>query len=62
MVVLSIFFRKQLYVKKQFEIFYICMHHGPVSSMLFVIGEDDDATKCAFSRGCCEVNGTAVKD
>jgi hypothetical protein len=25
--------------------------------MLFVIGEDDDATKCAFSRGCCEVNG-----
>jgi hypothetical protein len=29
------------------------MHHG-------VIGEDDDATTCAFSRGCCEVNGTAV--
>jgi hypothetical protein len=29
--------------------------------MLFVIGEDDDATTCAFSRGCCEVNGTAVK-
>jgi hypothetical protein len=31
------------------------------SCMLFVIGEDDDATACAFSRGCCEVNGTAVK-
>ena len=30
--------------------------------MLFVIGEDNDATTCAFSRGCCEVNGTAVKD
>jgi len=29
--------------------------------MLFVIGEDDDATTCVFSRGCCEVNGTAVK-
>jgi hypothetical protein len=29
--------------------------------MLFVIGEDDDATACAFSRGCCEVSGTAVK-
>jgi hypothetical protein len=28
--------------------------------MLFVIGEDNDATACAFSRGCCEVNGTAV--
>ena len=33
------------------------MHH----SMLFVIGEDNDATTCAFSRGCCEVNRTAVK-
>ena len=29
--------------------------------MLFVNGEDDDATTCAFSRGCCEVSGTAVK-
>jgi hypothetical protein len=29
--------------------------------MLFVIGEDDDATTCAFSRGCCEVSGTAIK-
>jgi hypothetical protein len=28
---------------------------------LFVIGEHDDATTCSFSRGCCEVNGTAVK-
>jgi hypothetical protein len=28
--------------------------------MLFVIGEDNDATACAFSRGCCEVNGTVV--
>jgi hypothetical protein len=37
------------------------MHHGPVLSMLFVIGEHDDATTCSFSRGCCEVNGTAVK-
>jgi hypothetical protein len=34
-----------------FENFYICK--------LFVIGEDGDTT-CAFSRGCCEVNGTAV--
>jgi len=37
------------------------MHHGPVSSMLFVIGEDDDTSTCAFSRECCEVNGTAIK-
>ena len=29
--------------------------------MLLLIGEDDGATTCAFSRGCCEVNGTAVK-
>ena len=29
--------------------------------MLFVIGEDDDATTCAFSRGCCEVSRTAIK-
>jgi hypothetical protein len=28
---------------------------------LFVNGADDDATTCAFSRGCCKVNGTAVK-
>ena len=28
--------------------------------MLFVNGADDDATTCAFSRGCCEVNRTAV--
>ena len=35
-----------------FENIYICK--------LFVIGEDGDTT-CAFSRGCCEVNGTAVK-
>jgi hypothetical protein len=28
--------------------------------MWFVSGADDDGT-CAFSRGCCEVNGTAVK-
>ena len=58
---LKYFFRKKLYVKKQFEFFYVCMHHGPVSSMLFVIGEDDNATTCAFSRGFWEVNGTAVK-
>jgi hypothetical protein len=25
------------------------------------IGADDDATTCAFSRGCCEVNGTSEK-
>ena len=35
-----------------FENFYICK--------LIVIGEDGDTT-CAFSRGCCKVNGTAVK-
>jgi hypothetical protein len=29
--------------------------------MLFVNGEDDDTTACVFSRGCCEVNETAVK-
>ena len=58
---LEYFFRKKLYVKKQFEFFYVCMHHGPVSSMLFVIGEDDNATTCAFSRGCCKVSETAVK-
>ena len=28
--------------------------------LLFVKGADDDATKCVFSRGCYEVNGTAV--
>jgi hypothetical protein len=56
MVVLSIFFGKN-YVKKQFENF---MLYAPWSCMLFVIGEDDDATTCAFSRGCCEVSGTAV--
>ena len=61
MVVLSIFSEKKLYVKKQFKNFYVCMHHGPVSSMLFLIGEDDDAATYAFSRGCCKVNGTAVK-
>ena len=46
-------FRKILYVKKQFENFYVCI--------LFEIGEDDDTTTCVISRGCCEVNGTAVK-
>jgi hypothetical protein len=29
--------------------------------MLFVNGAEDDATTCAFSRECCEVNRTAVK-
>jgi hypothetical protein len=29
--------------------------------MLFVNGADDDATACAFSRGCWEVNGRAEK-
>ena len=29
--------------------------------MLFVIGEGDYATTCAFSRGCYEVSGTVVK-
>jgi hypothetical protein len=29
--------------------------------MLFVNGADEDTTTCAFSRGCCEVSGTAVK-
>ena len=29
--------------------------------MLFVIGEGDDATTCAFSRGCYEVSETAIK-
>ena len=29
--------------------------------MLFVIGEGDDATTCAFSRGCYEISGTAIK-
>jgi len=28
--------------------------------MLVVNGADDDAATCAFSRGCCEVYGTAV--
>jgi hypothetical protein len=28
--------------------------------MLFVNGTDDDATTCAFSRGCYEVNRTAI--
>ena len=36
------------------------MHHGSFY-MLFVNRADDDTTTCAFSRGCCEVNGTAVK-
>jgi hypothetical protein len=35
------------------------MHHGPI---LFVNGIGDDGTTCVFSRGCCEVNGTVVKD
>ena len=38
----------------------LCLY-VPRSCMLFVIGEDDNATTCAFSRGCWEVNGTAVK-
>jgi hypothetical protein len=29
---------------------------------LFVNGIGDDGTTCVFSRGCCEVNGTVVKD
>jgi len=28
--------------------------------MLFVNGADNDTRTCAFSRGCCEVKGTAV--
>jgi hypothetical protein len=28
--------------------------------MYVAIGED--STTCAFSRGCCEVNGTTIKD
>ena len=35
--------------------------YAPRSCILFVNGADDDATTCAFSRGCCKVNGTAVK-
>jgi hypothetical protein len=27
--------------------------------MLFVNGQEDDPTTCAFSRECCEVNSTA---
>jgi hypothetical protein len=34
--------------------------YAPRSCILFVNGADDDATTCAFSRGCCEVNWTAV--
>jgi hypothetical protein len=34
------------------------MPHGPIC--FFVNGADDDATTCAFSRGCCDVSGTAV--
>jgi hypothetical protein len=34
--------------------------YSPRSCMLFVNGADDDATPCALSRGCCEINGTAV--
>ena len=40
---------------------FLCLY-APWSCMLFVIREDDDATTCAFSRGCCEVNGTAIKN
>ena len=35
--------------------------YAPQSCLLFVSGADDDATTCVFSRGCCEINGTAVK-
>ena len=31
---LKYFFRKKLYVKKQFENFYVCMHHDPVYCLL----------------------------
>jgi hypothetical protein len=45
-------------VKKQFDNF--CLY-APRSCMLFVNRGNDDATTCAFSRGCWEVNGTAVE-
>ena len=35
--------------------------YAPRFCILFVIGENDDATICVFSRGCCEVNGTVVR-
>jgi hypothetical protein len=35
--------------------------YAPRYCMLFVNGAEDDATTCALSRGCCEVNWTAVK-
>ena len=55
---LKFFFPKKIYVKKQFE--NLCLY-APRSCMLFVIGEGDYVTTCAFSRGCCEVSGTAIK-
>ena len=58
MVVLSIFSENIIY-QEFFENLYVCMHHGPV---LFVNGTGDDGTTCVFSKGCCEVNGTVVKD
>ena len=46
---LAFFFSgKKLYVKKQFENFYVS--NAPRSSMLFVNGAEDDATTCAYSR------------
>ena len=38
----------------------LCLY-APRSCMFFVFREDDDVTTCAFSKGCGEVNGTAVK-
>ena len=45
-------------MKKQFENFSL---YAPRSCKLFVNIGDDDAATCAFSGGCWEINGTAVK-
>jgi hypothetical protein len=37
---------------------FLCLN-GPRSCMLVVNVTDDDATACAFPRGCCKVNGIA---
>jgi hypothetical protein len=58
MVVLRIFSGKNYMSRNNSRM--LCLY-APGSCMLFVIGEDDEATTCAFSRGCCEVSGTAVK-
>ena len=55
---LEYFFRNKIIYRETIRE-CLCLY-APRACMLFVNEADENATTCAFLRGCCEVNGTAI--